>query len=174
MKCCCRVAPQWPNPSGRISSSSGPGSGVRPDARPGAPEPAFAAPVAAGTGPQAAPAPGAVVPAAVAPWPRLFGCSCSCGGAGGADAPATAPGRWPGPAPVQTGTASILSSCVNFLVRCYLLHCVSWFSRFLPGAELPLPAACPGLDGDHDGERRISSQDIAQTAPEPDSARNLP
>ena len=76
-----------------------------------------------------------LVPAAAC----LAGSIYSCGGAGGADAPATAPGRWPGLAPVQTGAASILLSCVHFLALCYLVH-FAFLNQLIPiweGAELP-------------------------------------
>jgi hypothetical protein len=47
----------------------------------------------------------------------------------------------------------ILSSCVYFLALRCLLHWLSRLSRFWSGAEVPLPSACPGLDGEHDGWR---------------------
>jgi hypothetical protein len=65
---------------------------------------------------------------------------------------------------------------VNFLMHCDLvfrdlLHCVFWFSLFLPGAELPLPAAANSGRGNND-KRRESSENIVQTATETDSTRN--
>jgi hypothetical protein len=67
---------------------------------------------------------------AVTPERLLQFRSCFYGGGGDADAPAVAPGPWPGLAPTLLGAASILSSCVNFLMDCSLLHCVLSFSVF--------------------------------------------
>ena len=78
-------------------------------------------------------------------------CSCSCGVAVSADALATAPGRWPRPAPVQSGAASNLSSCVYFLEMCCLVHCFPGFS--CSSAELPLPAARSHSNIEHIGPR---------------------
>jgi len=60
----------------------------------------------------------------------LLGSIYSCGGACGVDALATALGHWPELAPVRSGAASILSSCLYFLALCNLMHCASrWFDH---------------------------------------------
>jgi hypothetical protein len=62
---------------------------------------------------------------------------------------------------------------VNFLLHGYPLHCVSWFSLFLPGAELLMP------DSPNSGRETTTASGEnrrihLQTAPKPDFAHNLP
>jgi hypothetical protein len=85
---------------------------------------------------------------------RLFDCSYSCGGACGADALATAPAQWLKLAPVQTGAASILSSCVYFLR--HAIGCTALLNSaiaypvysFGPDRSICL-AASPDSDGEY-------------------------
>src|SRR5581483_3795767 len=105
--CRCPATAAGRHSSGRISSSCGLAPGGQ----------AWHAPVAElASG-------AAMEPAAPAgSGARLAGWIYSCGGAGGAGVLATAPDRCQVRAPARAGAASILWSCVYFLVLCNIVH----------------------------------------------------